>query len=213
MTVNGTAKSYPANGVIYVQNQNCTPQYDSTMDYPAVTDGTGCGDIYVRSSANVPSDLTIGADNDIIIDGNLTHGPGVEVGLIANNFVRVYHPINRSYSCGSSNANASSSPEDPTRGSMSDPMIDAAILSISHSFIVDNWGCGTGLGDLTVVGAIAQKYRGTVGTHSGTTVVSGYSKAYSYDYELRYHQPPFFLDPVQAGWGILQETEQVPPAH
>jgi hypothetical protein len=52
-----------------------------------------------------------------------------------------------------------------------------------------------------------------VGTHSGSTVKTGYTKGYSYDYELRYHQPPFFLDPVQAGWGILQETEQVPAAH
>ncbi len=96
---------------------------------------------------------------------------------------------------------------------MSNPTIDAAILAINHSFIVDNWACGTSLGTLTVSGAIAQEYRGTVGTHSGSTIVSGYAKGYSYDYELRYHQPPFFLDPVQAGWGILQETEQVPAAH
>jgi hypothetical protein len=197
--------------VIYVQNQNCTPSYDSTMDYPSVTDGTGCGDVYV--SGNVSTDVTIAADNDVIIDGNVTHGAGVELGLIANNFVRVYHPIDRNQSCGSSSANASSSPEDPTHGSMTNPIIDAAILAINHSFIVDNWACGTSLGTLTVSGAIAQEYRGTVGTHSGSTVVSGYSKGYSYDYELRYHQPPFFLDPVQAGWGILQETEQVPAAH
>jgi len=174
----------------------------------------------VRSdSSGVTKDLTIAADNDVIIDGNITHGTGVEVGLIANNFVRVYHPINRSVSCWGSNglgnpsANATSSPEDPTRGSMSNPVINAAILAINHSFIVDNWACGAGLGTLTVKGAIAQRFRGTVGTHSGSTIVSGYSKGYSYDYELRYHQPPFFLDPVQAGWGILQETEQVPAAH
>jgi hypothetical protein len=212
MTVNGGSSTpIPSNGVIYVQNQNCTPSYDSTMDYPSVTDGTGCGDVYV--SGNVSTDLTIAADNDVIIDGDVTHGPGVELGLIANNFVRVYHPIDRSKSCGSSLANASSSPEDPTHGSMTNPTIDAAILAINHSFIVDNWACGTSLGTLSVSGAIAQEYRGTVGTHSGSTVVSGYSKGYSYDYELRYHQPPFFLDPVQAGWGILQETEQVPAAH
>jgi hypothetical protein len=161
----------------------------------------------------VTKDVTIAADNDIIVDGNLTHGSGFEVGLIANNFVRVYHPIDRSKSCSSSQANDSSSPEDPTQGSMTNPVIDAAILAINHSFIVDNWSCGSSLGDLTVNGAIAQEYRGTVGTHSGSTIVSGYAKDYSYDYELRYHQPPFFLDPVQAGWGILQETEQVPPAH
>jgi hypothetical protein len=127
--------------------------------------------------------------------------------------VRVYHPIDRGQSCSSSSANATTSPEDSGRGSMSNPVINAAILAINHSFIVDNWGCGTPLGSLTVKGAIAQRFRGTVGTHSGSTVVSGYTKGYSYDYELRYHQPPFFLDPVQAGWGILQETEQVPAAH
>jgi hypothetical protein len=219
MTVNGTSMSLPSNGVIYVQNQNCTPQYDSTMDYPSVTDGTGCGDVYVHSTSNVLKDLTIAADNDVIIDGDIRHPPGVEVGLIANNFVRVYHPIDRSKSCmisssaGNPDANASSSPEDPTQGSMTNPTIDAAILAINHSFIVDNWGCGGPLGTLTVDGAIAQRYRGTVGTHSGSTVATGYAKGYSYDYELRYHQPPFFLDPVQAGWGILQETEQVPAAH
>jgi hypothetical protein len=204
MTVNGVAKSLPPKGIIYIQNGACSPSYDSTMDYPAVTDGTGCGDVYVRGP--VPSDLTIGADNDIIIDGNLTHNAGVEVGLIANNFVRVYHPC-------SSDTNQSTSPEDPTQGSMTNPTINAAILAINHSFIVDNWSCGNPLGALTVYGAIAQKFRGTVGTHSGSTINSGYTKGYGYDYELRYHQPPYFLDPVQAGWGILQETEQVPPAH
>jgi hypothetical protein len=204
MTVNGTAMSMPPKGIIYVQNATCSPSYSSTMTYPAITDGTGCGDIYVRGA--VPSDLTIAADNDIIIDGNLTHSAGVELGLIANNFVRVYHPC-------SGGTNQSTSPEDSTQGSMTSPTIDAAILAINHSFIVDNWACGSPLGTLTVYGAIAQKFRGPVGTHSGSTVASGYSKGYSYDYELRYHQPPYFLDPVQAGWGILQETEQVPPAH
>ena len=42
--------------------------------------------------------------------------------------------------------------------------IDAAILAINHSFIVDNYDCGSPLGTLTVNGAIAQKYRGAVGT-------------------------------------------------
>jgi hypothetical protein len=204
-TASGTSTmSMPPKGIIYVQNGDCSPYYDSTMDYPAVADGTGCGDVYVRGA--VSSDLTIGADNDIIIDGNLTHGSGVELGLIANNFVRVYHPC-------TTGTNQTTSPEDPGRGAMNNPTINAAILAINHSFIVDNWACGNGLGTLTVYGAIAQKYRGPVGTHSGSTVTSGYSKGYSYDYELRYHQPPYFLDPVQAGWGILQQTEQVPPAH
>jgi hypothetical protein len=96
---------------------------------------------------------------------------------------------------------------------MTDPVIQAAILAINHSFIVDNWSCGDPLSKLTVKGAIAQKFRGPVGTNSSGVINHGYKKAYSYEYELRYHQPPYFLDPVQAGWGILQETEQVPAAH
>jgi hypothetical protein len=207
MSVNGGAAiSYPSNGVIYVQNDTCTPSYDTTESYPAVTAGTGCGDVYIHSSAAVTKDLTIAADNDVIVDGNITHTNGTEIGLIANNFVRVYHP------CNGSSGNLSSSPED-SAGSMTNPTVNAAILAINHSFIVDNWNCGNALGTLTVNGAIAQKFRGPVGTNNNGTVVSGYAKGYTYDYNLRYHQPPFFLDPVQAGWGILQESEQVPAAH
>lgn len=216
MSVNGTTMAYPANGVIYDQNSTCTPSYDTTQDYtPFVTNGTGCGDVYISSGtgSDAPAtDLTIGADNDIVIDGNVDHGTNNEIGLIANNFVRVYHPVDRS-KCGSSSGNLTDSDADPGHGSMSSPSIKAAILAINHSFIVDNWNCGTGLGSLTVTGAIAQKFRGPVGTNSGGVVASGYAKAYSYDYSLRYHQPPFFLDPVQAGWGILNETEQSPAAH
>jgi hypothetical protein len=207
MTVNGVNKTIPPNGVIYVNNETCSPSYDSTMDYPAVANATGCGDIYV--SGNVTSDVTLGADNDIIVDGNLTHPSGVSVGLIANNFVRVYHPVDRSSGCD----NDTNSAADPGHGSMTDPVIQAAILAINHSFIVDNWSCGDPLSKLTVKGAIAQKFRGPVGTNSSGVINHGYKKAYSYEYELRYHQPPYFLDPVQAGWGILQETEQVPAAH
>jgi hypothetical protein len=216
MLVNGTATSYPTNGVIYDQNASCTPSYDTTQDYtPAVTNGTGCGDVYISSQtgSNAPAkDLTIAADNDIIIDGNIDHAAGNEIGLIANNFVRVYHPVDRS-NCGNSSGNATDSDADSGVGSLSNPTIKAAILAINHSFIVDNWNCGTSLGSLSVTGAIAQKFRGPVGTNNNGTVASGYAKNYSYDYTLRYHQPPFFLDPVQAGWGILSETEQSPAAH
>jgi hypothetical protein len=215
MTVDGTATAYPANGVIYIQNGSCTPAYDTTQDYNAVTIGQGCGDVYIHSTtgSNAPAtDLTIGADNDIVIDGNIDHPAGTEIGLIANNFIRVYHPVDRS-NCSNSNGNLTTSAADPSQGSMTNPSIKAAILAINHSFIVDNWNCGNALGTLTVNGAIAQKFRGPVGTNSGGTINHGYAKGYSYDYELRYHQPPFFLDPVQAGWGILQESEQVPAAH
>jgi hypothetical protein len=61
-------------------------------------------------------------------------------------------------------------------------------------FIVDNYDCGSPLGALTVNGAIAQKFRGTVGTHSGPVVATGYVKDYTYDNRLTVREPPFLFD-------------------
>ena len=62
-----------------------------------------------------------------------------------------------------------------------------------------------------MTGAIAQKFRGTVGTFSGGTVSTGYIKDYNYNDRLRYREPPYFLDPVQSAWQIIRQNEQVPP--
>jgi len=69
------------------------------------------------------------------------------LGLIANNFVRVAHRV--SSDCASNLAPV-----------LSNVKIEAAILSLQHSFIVDNYACGTALAKLTVTGAIVQNYRG-----------------------------------------------------
>lgn len=59
-------------------------------------------------------------------------------------------------------------------------------------------------------GAIAQQFRGPVGTGSGASISTGFRKEYVYNDRLRYREPPYFLDPVQASWRISRETEQVP---
>jgi hypothetical protein len=61
-----------------------------------------------------------------------------------------------------------------------------------------------------VTGAIAQKYRGIVGTFGSSQ--TGYIKNYAYDDRLKYREPPHFLDPVQTAWRVVRETEQVPAA-
>jgi hypothetical protein len=185
----------PANGVIYVSNVagGCTsPSFEYRQYYDSPQDG--CGDVWVRGQ--YADDLTIAADNDVVINGSITRaagGDGLLLGLIANQFVRVYHPV--SNDC-----------DDNATGSLPDLEIHAAILALTHSFLVDNWYCGTSLGDLTVEGAIAQRFRGPVGTTGGT----GYFKDYEYNDRLRYREPPFFLDPVQASWRISRQNEQVP---
>jgi type II secretory pathway pseudopilin PulG len=188
--------------IIYVTNApGCTPPvYTGTVSsYP--TDGsghfTGCsGDAYVSTtSSGYTTPVTIGAANNVVIDGNLTttsDGNGnptgsATMGLVANEFVRVMH------GCSSNQ--------------LTNPIIDAAILALNHSFIVDNWTCGGSSGNLTVHGAIAQYFRGPVGqVGSGGGVSNGYAKNYSYDDRLANILPPYLFDISNSGWHVSRET-------
>ncbi|HXP38358.1 MAG TPA: hypothetical protein VN817_11390 [Solirubrobacteraceae bacterium] len=89
-------------------------------------------------------------------------------------------------------------------GSLENPVIDAAILSTKHSWIVDNYKCGEPLGKLTVWGSIAQFWRGPVGTSGNPG--SGYIKNYNYDERLAAQQPPSFLSPSSTSWKLSRET-------
>jgi|CZKG01.1.fsa_nt_gi type II secretory pathway pseudopilin PulG len=204
-----TPVTLPSSGaVVYVSNVSCSKAY--TPYNPSYTADTECGNVYVSGKYTVP--LTIGAENDIVIKGNLV--PPLEsgepstnavLGLIANNFVRIYHPVssgsginNSSSECNATNLTESN---DPNKwGSLTNPEIYAAILAVNHSFIVDNFKCGSPLGSLNLHGALAQVFRGTVGTHNGSSIASGYSKGYVYDNRLEVESPPYFLNPVDAAW-------------
>jgi hypothetical protein len=187
------AMALPSNGVIYVQNGSCGVGYDPINPD---SDPSGCGDAIV--SGTYGGNITIGAEQDIVVANDLLKGGDFLMGLIANNFIRVYHPANY----GSGNGN----PACTNNGSPTNMTIEASILSLQHSFLVDRYFCGASLGTLTVRGSIGQKYRGPVGTSGGT----GYFKSYQYDDRLKYRAPPKFLDPVQAAWGIVRQVEQSP---
>jgi type II secretory pathway pseudopilin PulG len=184
----------PSNGIVYVENTVCTGAYSPFLtEYPETSE---CGNVYVHGTYSKP--LTIAAGNDIIVDGNITKtNEEAVLGLIANNFIRVYHPVNKK-----KNKSGAYECESNGTGSLSNPTIEAAILAINHSFIVDSYNCGNQLGNLTVKGAIAQKYRGAVGTSGG----SGYLKNYEYDERLHTIAPPSFIEPVQSDWVIGRET-------
>lgn len=214
ITVTGTTKSgttytnqtiaYPTNGVIYVDNGNCPGTYN-TADPRDLTRG-GCGIARVRGTYN--KSLTIAAADDILIMGNILMATGSQsvLGLVSNNFIRLNHPIVEQAACGGRTVSDLTSLTNGA-GTMSDPVIEAALLALKHSFIVDNWACGDKLNTLTVRGAIAQKFRGPVGTGSKTSG-SGYLKDYQYDDRLRVRIPPSFIDPVQSAWGIQTYQEQ-----
>jgi hypothetical protein len=207
----------PSDGVVYVQNgTGCSNSYSPfTTTYPGTS---GCGNAIVDTGGSSYSgQLTIAAENDVIIDGDIrrTSSSADLLGLIANNFIRVEHPVCESTNLSCTNGtvteeagkNDCDADNDGNRavngtGSNSNLTIDAALLAIDHSFIVDHYDCGGQLGTLTVNGAISQKFRGAVGTTGNT----GYIKDYNYDDRLRFQEPPHFFDPVQSAWHVQRET-------
>lgn len=225
---------WPANGLIYVEKKEkggiCTYTYKQVAADLAneAPEEEGCGTVYV--SGTYSKSLTIAAERELIINGNIVPTgvtPGEAptgtdtLGLIATHFVRIYHPVEETYSKTSGGRcqnrdrevnsttcervnNASECDAENAGGSLESPWIYAAILSTSHSFLVDNYDCGSQkqLGKLNIYGAIAQKFRGIVGTTGGT----GYLKNYNYDQRLATDEPPYFLAPLKAGWKIVRET-------
>ncbi len=199
---------FPNNGVIYINSIACSGLYTPfLLSYP--TTASECGNVNVSGTYSKP--LTIAAANDVIITGNVTktNEEGM-LGLIANNFIRVYHPIKLHPEVCSGFPRTCH--EDLTQtecvsnasGSLENLKIEAALLAIKHSFIVDNYDCGNSLGTLTVKGAIAQKFRGAVGTTGGT----GYIKNYEYDERLKTTEPPSFIQPIKSDWVIGRETTE-----
>jgi type II secretory pathway pseudopilin PulG len=182
----------PTNGVIYVKQNSCS--YSVAPIAADYLEPNTCANVYVRGTYN--SSLTIASQNDVIINGDIISNSDAIMGIIADNFVRLYHPVIRiSGNC--NNAQAAR-----------DYRIDAALVSLLHSFIVDNHLCGTHLGNLNINGAIAQKFRGPVGQNGGSN--PGYTKVYGYDDRFRYRSPPYFVEPVAAAWRVLRTNEQVP---
>jgi hypothetical protein len=92
-----------------------------------------------------------------------------------------------------------------TARALRNPSFHSALITVQHSFRVQNYQYGTTVvGTLTVNGAIAQKYRGIVGLVGD----SGYAKNYVYDQRLKYDSPPKFLNPVASAWQIVTWAER-----
>jgi hypothetical protein len=197
----------PANGVIYVQNVPSTQTAtcsgsQNRLGYPISNDVTdyGCRDGDVFLSGTLKGRLTIAAENNIVVVANTTYATtGVAstdmLGLVANQFVQVYHPVN-------SSGNNLSDSRNPT-STFTNPQIHAAMLALGHSFIVQNYDEGAQLGTITINGVIAQKWRGPVGTSGGT----GYLKGYGYDSRLQYASPPYVQDITETPYRVSQWAE------
>ncbi len=187
------------------------------------------GDAFVQGG--VGGDVTIAANNYVYITGDITYDDPAKdlLGLIGQNNVYVFNPVGdytttstttQTYVCGGHwwNPVYCTRPVTTTtqhNGALLDETasnrtIDAAIMSVAHSFTVENFAADSGYpkGNLNVLGSIVQKYRGAVATSDGNGGVgSGYTKNYMYDPRLAFEAPPKFLSPVSTTYGITSITE------
>lgn len=197
--------------------------------YYGQTSAPDCeGDAFV--SGKESGALTIATQNDIVIDGNITYsdcgssfnstfaqqcayntGNGTTndvLGLIAFAYVDVDRPVSVTTGYGGTTTsvlpacNGSVAPPlcDPSGGS--GLTIDAAILALNDGFGVDNYTTSGTEGTLTVYGTIDEDYRPAVGTFSGNSLNTGYSKYYLWDSRLGYVNVPDYLDPGTPLWEI-----------
>ena len=186
VTKNNGAKetiSFPSNGVVSVVNSASGCPIAYTPFLTKYTGDTECGNVYIKGKYT--ESLTVIAQNDVIVTGNLTTEGGesggqptgaATLGLIAIQHARLYHPVKETCEksgkkvtceasedeCNDENAAKGETPAAEFGESLKNPDIDAAILSTKHSWGVDNYSCGKELGDITIWGSIAENWRGRV---------------------------------------------------
>ena len=119
--------------------------------------------------------LTVGASNDIIVPNNIVYANNPRINPASTDTLGIISEQDVIIS-----SNAPNNLE-----------IDGSIMALNTSFLLSDWWVGPAKGTLSVFGGIIQKERGPVGTFSGTTKVSGYSKNYNYDTRLLSSPPPF----------------------
>ncbi|MBV9661381.1 MAG: hypothetical protein JO337_09505 [Acidimicrobiales bacterium] len=196
-------------------------------------DGCNKGDAFVQGTLN--GGLTIASSNDTFITGDITYSSftGTNVlGLIANNFVEINHPIDSSgntivgtvpfYNGTTFNAPADYNSTNmangicsggiTSRNSTNPPQctvtLDAAVLTVKHSMATANFTQGGVLGNLKVDGAIAGTFMDIEGVFGGSgSLVDGFNELYTYDQRLQWLSPPYFLDPSQTTWHSISYVE------
>ena len=223
----GTNVPLPVNRTIYVQDIPGIGDPNFGICMITVTwnaDACDKGNAYIRGTLS--DDLTIVADNNIILTGNVTYdsftatGPRRVLGLIATNSVLVNHPVTKT-GCAAGTADSAgwcnvtgtvAFGSDNYAVPLINPTINAAMLSLQHSFSVLNFdkGLTTGLGAVRLTGSVAGLFMDTEGVFgAGGALIHGYDVNYAYDNRLRNGGlvPPNFLDPAATFWHRISFTD------
>ena len=131
------AVGYPRTGEQYTQGSSTAPSWASFSGTATTNYDCSRGSVYVQGT--VAGQTTIAARDDVVVTDDLTLAGGTTgtdvMGLVAGNYVWIYHPVN------STGGNLAGVPV------VND--VQAAVLSLRHSFVVQNWSKGSPLGTLT----------------------------------------------------------------
>lgn len=144
----------------------------------------------------VKGQITLHSESLIEIDGDITYftNPLTDssstdmLGLVSEDDVRV--DVNAHTANGSADLN-----------------IHASIMALNTSFYVENYNSYSPRGSLNLLGGLIQRNRGAVGTFSGSSIRSGYSKNYQYDGRLKGTIPPAF--PRESVFSIVYWKDEV----
>lgn len=244
----GTMTSLPPNGVIYVRGaqagETCLDEsphpYD--LDDDITTYDHCAGDVFIEGTLD--GRLTIATENNVVITDDLEYeggrGAGTDdmLGLVANNFVEIMHPVR-----GNGRFFWDYIGEIFPGGPITADDCDATTGGGRYCWVVaedtDNIAYLGRNGTNTfrnpridaAVLAVAHSFRvqnhdhgnalGTIdlfGTIAqlyrgpvgtfGGGGNTGYLKDYNYDPRLEFISPPHFLDPVESAWKIRSQSEE-----
>lgn len=176
--------------------------YNPTLDWNDTSRSTETGGVtYDETSFTQVFDSSVWQYTQVNVQSGYTDTD--LLGLLASNKILILH-----YGWPGQSGNYFGNDVDVAPQNIS---INAALFALNYSFGFQNAHDNPAKGTITMVGSITQKYRGGVGTFSGNTKISGYTKAYSHDPRMLYDSPPHFIDPVNSGWKSVSWTEIANP--
>lgn len=171
--------------------------WTSPVDYDlsgtnGIISASGRVDVY----GEVKGEITLHSETLVEIDGDITYvtSPLADssstdmLGIVSEGDVRI-----------DANAHAFSGTQDLT--------VHGSIMAVNTSFYVENYNYCCAKGTLNLLGGLIQANRGPVGTFSGSTIYSGYSKNYQYDNRLKASIPPTF--PRESVFSIVYWKDEV----
>ncbi len=152
------------------------------------------GDLTISGILN--GSLTVGSNRNIIIPDNLTYNTLPAGSSFCPTGATVAND-GSGRACSSSADKMGVIAEKQVIISASAPYnmeIDASVMAMDKSFLVENWDSGSAKGNLKVFGGIIQNQRGPVGTFNSNTnsISTGYGKSYIYDSRFTTSPPDFF---------------------